>query len=55
MRVRVERWIVDLSSFPDLLVIYLGMRVKLKRWTVSICARHHAELRFSMDFGAARP
>ena len=27
MRTRVERRTVDLSSYPDLVVIYLGMRV----------------------------
>jgi hypothetical protein len=28
---KVERQTVDLSAFPDLVVIYLGMRVKAER------------------------
>ena len=35
MNSRVERKTVDLSPFPDLVVIYLGMRVNA--WTVLSC------------------
>jgi len=51
MRTRVERRTVNLSAYPDLVVIYLGMRVNriagIKTLLARISHRTMAKSRFS--------